>query len=585
MLSRLKQKIAPPRAVPPPQTVAAAGEARAEAQSEITARTRETFDLLELDVTRLIGDVIAATAAVHGDMGQLLGAIRDIAGSSGALTESAEDAARDVAHIAVATEELNSSSAEIGRRLHDVSTLANEARATATDARSSASGLRSSSSEIGPIVGLIDSIAQQTNLLALNATIEAARAGSAGRGFTVVANEVKSLAVQTQKATSEIARRVEDMQSKAGQLIGTVERIAHGIDALWPVISAITTAVDQQITTTQELSKTSHDTAHFVARVDERAKGIASVAAATADISTSANASVNRVGLDTEKLRSCFVIFLRQTEIGSRRRHERLPFERPVSAVRDGDRRAGRTIDISEGGVLIALASPDGVLPDTRWTATIEGLGTSEVRIVATSAMGLHAEWCDPSPAFQADLKETLADIRMRHANLIEVATRTAGEIERAFEAALGAGRLNLPDLFEANYEPILGSDPPQYRTPALAALEAILPPIQERVLEQDDRMVFCAAVDRNAWLPVHNRIYSQPQRPDDPVWNVAHCRNRRIFDDRAGLSAARNIRPWLIQTYNRDLGGGSFILIKEVDAPIRVFGRHWGALRVAYKL
>ena len=97
--------------------------------------------------------------------------------------------------------------------------------------------------------------------------------------------------------------------------------------------------------------------------------------------------------------------------------------------------------------------------------------------------------------------------------------------------------------------------------------------------------MTFCAAVDRNAYLPVHNRIYSHPQRPDDPAWNAANCRNKRVFDDRAGLSAARNARPYLVQSYARDMGNGVTVFMKEIDAPIRVFGRHWGGLRMAYKL
>jgi methyl-accepting chemotaxis protein len=97
--------------------------------------------------------------------------------------------------------------------------------------------------------------------------------------------------------------------------------------------------------------------------------------------------------------------------------------------------------------------------------------------------------------------------------------------------------------------------------------------------------MVFCAAVDRNGYLPVHNRIYSKPQKPDDIVWNTANCRNRRIFDDRAGLCAARNVRPYLIQSYPRDMGNGVIIMMREIDAPVRAFGKHWGGFRTAYKL
>ena len=99
-----------------------------------------------------------------------------------------------------------------------------------------------------------------------------------------------------------------------------------------------------------------------------------------------------------------------------------------------------------------------------------------------------------------------------------------------------------------------------------------------------DKRMAFCVVVDRNGYLPVHNREYSHPQRPDDPAWNMSHCRNRLIFDSRAGLCAARNTRPYLVQSNPRHMGGGVVIMMKEFAAPIRVRGRHWGGLRMAYQ-
>jgi methyl-accepting chemotaxis protein len=74
-------------------------------------------------------------------------------------------------------------------------------------------------------------------------------------------------------------------------------------------------------------------------------------------------------------------------------------------------------------------------------------------------------------------------------------------------------------------------------------------------------------------------------RRPsDDPVWNAANCRNRRIFDDRTGLSAGQNTNPFLLQTYRRDMGGGNFVLMKDVSAPVYVNGRHWGGVRLGYK-
>mgnify|MGYP006155397909 CR=1 FL=1 len=97
-------------------------------------------------------------------------------------------------------------------------------------------------------------------------------------------------------------------------------------------------------------------------------------------------------------------------------------------------------------------------------------------------------------------------------------------------------------------------------------------------------RIGFCAAIDENGYLPTHNKKFSAPQRPGDTVWNTANCRNRRIFNDRTGLASARNQRPFLLQTYRRDMGGGNFVLLKEASAPIVVQGRHWGGLRLAYR-
>ncbi len=94
---------------------------------------------------------------------------------------------------------------------------------------------------------------------------------------------------------------------------------------------------------------------------------------------------------------------------------------------------------------------------------------------------------------------------------------------------------------------------------------------------------MFCVAWARNGYLPTHNPDYRRPQGRD-PVWNTAHCRNRRIFNDRAVQRVGRNTKPFLLQTYRRDMGGGVFALLKDLSAPIYVRGRHWGAFRMGYR-
>ncbi len=167
----------------------------------------------------------------------------------------------------------------------------------------------------------------------------------------------------------------------------------------------------------------------------------------------------------------------------------------------------------------------------------------------------------------------------------IRMAIDAAARVAEAFERAIADGAISLDDLFDENYQPIAGTDPQQYMTRFVALTDRILPDIQEPLLAANDKIVFSAAIDRNGFLPTHNRKFSHPQRPGDPVWNAANCRNRRMFNDRVGLAAGRNTKPFLLQTYRRDMGGGRFALMKDVSAPIVVRGRHWGGFRIGYRL
>ncbi len=167
----------------------------------------------------------------------------------------------------------------------------------------------------------------------------------------------------------------------------------------------------------------------------------------------------------------------------------------------------------------------------------------------------------------------------------IDAACKAAADISAAFSDALATGQITRATLFDHRYAPIQGTDPQQLIAPFTALCDRLLPQIQEPLLAFSPRIVFCAAVDVNGYLPTHNRIFSHPQRPGQPDWNAANCRNRRIFADRVGLAAGRSTTPFLLQSYRRDMGGGQFALMKDVSAPIIVDGRHWGGLRLAYRV
>jgi methyl-accepting chemotaxis protein len=182
-------------------------------------------------------------------------------------------------------------------------------------------------------------------------------------------------------------------------------------------------------------------------------------------------------------------------------------------------------------------------------------------------------------------LKHLLLGSEAEYRPLITAAQNAARQVEFVLEQAVSDGSLTRDRLFDTDYRPIAGTDPLQYETDYLRVFEDLLPAIQEPLLASDDSMVFCLAIDRNGYIPVHNRKASHPQRPGDTVWNTANCRNKRIFDDRAGITAGRSTRPFVVQSYARDMGGGVTVMMREVDAPIRLFGRHWGGFRTAYRL
>lgn len=166
----------------------------------------------------------------------------------------------------------------------------------------------------------------------------------------------------------------------------------------------------------------------------------------------------------------------------------------------------------------------------------------------------------------------------------IRAVTKAAQEMGEALEGAIANGECTMDDLFDHDYKEIPGTDPIQHMTRCVPITDKYFPPIQEPLLDLTDKVVFAAPVDVNAYLPTHNKKFSQPQG-NDPVWNNANCRNRRMFDDRTGSAAGANTKPFLLQSYRRDMGGGQFVMMKDLSAPIYVNGKHWGGLRVGYKM
>jgi methyl-accepting chemotaxis protein len=539
------------------------------------------IELLESDLRRAQSKLQGVSATMRDTVTENAEIVDGIRRDSDHLANETGEARGNVQDLANSIESFATSNRKIETEAQNSNRLVAAAEATAAEATRSIDELRGAIGEIQAVVSLIADVAGQTNLLALNATIEAARAGAAGRGFAVVANEVKALSVETQKATDEIGRKIQHLQKTAATSIGAVDRVIGIIGDIRPVAQSVATSVQSQIGIIGHVSHSANQTTAFADDVARRARSIQEATSAAVTMGSSVASATDLMGRAVDDMTRQLVTVLRQTPQGDRRRHDRWPVELRGRFTIGGRALQIKTIDLSLGGALIAV---EGCTLDRhdRGVIDLSGIGDLNARIVDKSALGFHVMF---ENADHAALKARIAAIASEYEPLIKRAQAAASAVEASFSNALGRGEIRIEDLFDTDYRPIGGTNPQQFETRALTFLERVLPPIQEPIIESDPRVTFDAAVDINGYLPVHNRKYSHPQRPGEVVWNTANSRNKRIFDDRAGLLAARNTRAFLVQSYARDLGGGNIVIMKEIDAPIYVGDRHWGGFRTAYRM
>jgi methyl-accepting chemotaxis protein len=388
--------------------------------------------------------------------------------------------------------------------------------------------------------------------------------------------------VETQRATDEINANIAALQHAARGSISAVGEVIATIDQLAPSFSAISNAVARQGEIIGEAAATANRSRSAVEEAATRAEGMRARSETVADGVTGVRSATDRLTAASESTAARLMSVLRQTRIGDRRAHDRFPAFVAARLKAGGRTIETETVDVSMGGVLLRrTGQADGLAILGRASVDIRDVGCFDCRIVGLSPDGIHLAFDDPENGAVAAF---VARVRDEYDALIDRCTQAASRIGALFESALERGDIDEQALFDTDYQPVPGTNPLQVLTEAVPFLELTLQPLQEQLLATDQKMTFCAAVDRNGYLPVHNLVFSKPQKPDDPVWNAANARNRRIFDDRAGLAAARNTRPFLVQAYRRDMGGGVTVLMKEIDAPITVRGRHWGGFRTAYK-
>jgi methyl-accepting chemotaxis protein len=213
-------------------------------------------------IEAMLKTVSDSAVAMHTTATTLLASSRKASQRAEGAVHTSNEASTNVETAASAANELSTSIDEISRQLGQTNNLVGIAASEAGITNSQIGSLAQAAQKIGDVVKLIQNVAGQTNLLALNATIEAARAGDAGRGFAVVASEVKSLAVQTGKATEEIAGQIAAVQSSTGSAVEAIRRIVERMQEINHHTAAVAASVQQQNAATGEITQNVTSAAH-----------------------------------------------------------------------------------------------------------------------------------------------------------------------------------------------------------------------------------------------------------------------------------------------------------------------------------
>ncbi|MGH6646020.1 methyl-accepting chemotaxis protein [Aquabacterium sp.] len=393
-------------------------------------------------------------------------------------------------------------------------------------------------------------------------------------GFGVLAGQLQDIG----QAQHRIQHASHQSLSSVAQARESVEHVGHEVAKVVDTLKHVASAARDITQVALQTRLVAFNASVEAKRAGEAGRGFSVVADAVKDLATQVEATsktiMSTVSQLDDRIQALSRDILSREDAAapsSNGQAQRVTFHQALSKVEAGVQHITQAADESR-------ALSDGV------NQQVSQMGAQIRR--THMALGVAMKRSEAVLGVSERLMELIAGSGVRTADTpyIELAQNVAGQIAQSLENALAAGKVTLSDLFDEHYRPIAGSQPQQHQTKFNAITDASFPVIQEAALTALPEVVFCISADRNGYISTHNKKYCQPQRAGDVVWNTANSRWRRVFNDRTGLASARNQRPFLLQTYRRDMGGGNFVLLKEASAPIIVQGRHWGGLRLAYR-
>ncbi len=404
-----------------------------------------------------------------------------------------------------------------------------------------------------------------------------------GRAQTILgrAQTVLDTSVDAEETATSSDKSMQEMVLAVTSLIETVAHVGEQFSQLQETLARVARVSDEIRLISRQTNLLSVNAAIEAARAGEHGRGFLVLAREIKNLSDTTREATEDITNTVDAMDEELATLKDQTALATGRAGDVQQQINVVGTLVNQIPQVMGSIITAQRDIFEATTSITGDigLMQTGLGELATGIATSDISLVSARKKMLDL----------TDIAETLVAMTARlgvetaDTPFIAVVQDVADRISARFKRGIANGEISKAELFSRDYAPIAGTDPPQVMAPFTRFTDYILPEFQEAMLEFSDTVVFCAAVNVDGYLPTHNLKFNHPQRAGDTAWNTANCRNRRIFNDRVGLAAGRSTRPFLLQAYRRDMGNGSFVMMKDVSAPIKVDGSHWGGIRLAY--
>jgi len=405
----------------------------------------------------------------------------------------------------------------------------------------------------------------------LNGMIEDLAATSAKQKetFKTLAREIEAMV----HANEAIEARTRASTASVKKARDAVDQVGHGVISVTAKLADMANAAQEITQVALQTRLVAFNATVEAARAGDAGRGFGVVAEAVKDLAAKVESSSKLITITIQELDARITALAADIRSGSGKGDgpsEKHGFDAAVSdvelSVEDIASSARQNLQVCAG----VLKSVDGLsiqVGDTAESLQVARKRTEIFLSLSESLIDLAAE----------------SGIRTDDTPFIESAIAIGARICGLFEEEVRSGRLSMENLFEDHYRKIPGTDPEQFRAPFTEFCDQSLQHVLEGILAWSPKVIFGVISDQRGYVPTHNKQYSRPQSAD-PVWNQAHCRNRTFFTGRTEMAAARNRRPFLLQTYRRDMGAGHYVVIKSLAVPLIIEGRHWGTMRIGYK-